>query len=62
MFILKGGEFYRLVIVHYSRLRGHFAYATLLLKLKTCELEFGLRTKIGQKAVTEYRYLILYTT
>ena len=34
---LKGGEFYRLVIVHNSRLRSYFAFGTLLLKLKTCK-------------------------
>ena len=37
VFILEGGKFYCLVIVHYSRLRGHFAFATLLLKLEPCE-------------------------
>ena len=34
VFILKGGKFYRLVIVHYRRLHSQFAFASLLLKLK----------------------------
>ena len=33
MFILKDSEFYRLVIVHYSRLRGHFAFANIVINM-----------------------------
>ena len=46
---LKSSKFNRLVIVHYRRLRGHFAFATLLLKLKPVNKSLVFGQKLGQK-------------
>ena len=72
VFILKGGKFYRLVIVHYRRLRSHFAFATLLLKLKPVNksLVFGQkqvkrrnRSSFMSQGIGIYNTLVLpYTT
>ena len=34
VFISKGNEFYRLLIVHYSRLRGYFCLCNIVIEVK----------------------------
>ena len=52
-YLLKGGKFYRLVIVHYRRLHSHFAFTTLSLKLKLVDK----RLVFGQKKEQIFLYV-----